>query len=83
MTCHIWDIKIKNPHTWGSVSARGLEPPTNGLKGRCPQTASPIQELTRFAPVYWTSGEESLLDTFFKGLSTQKHPMDLLHICLL
>ena len=31
----MWDgVKI-NPHLWGLMSAKGLEPLTNGLKGHC------------------------------------------------
>jgi len=48
------------------MSAAGLEPATNGLKGQSPQCASPIQEPTLFTPVHWTVDKESLLDTYLK-----------------
>jgi len=44
------------------VSAKGLEPLTNGLKGQHPENAAPIQWPTLFAPVHWTGGKESTLD---------------------
>ena len=50
----------------GPVSAAGIEPATNGLKGQSPQCASPSQEPTLFTPVHWTVDEESLLDAYFK-----------------
>jgi hypothetical protein len=61
------------------VSVEGLEPSTNGLKGRTPCHASSNQEPSRITPVHWTIGEKSLLEYFIKGLSTRKQPMDLLH----
>jgi hypothetical protein len=48
------------------VSAKGLEPLANGLKGQPPENASPIQWPTRFAPVHWTGGKESALDAILK-----------------
>jgi hypothetical protein len=61
------------------MSAEGLEPSTNGLKGQSSQLFSPVQEPAHFDPVHWMDHAESLLDAVFKGLSTIKRPMDLLH----
>jgi hypothetical protein len=59
------------------MSAERLELSTNGLKGRRPQPAFSIQEPALIAYVHWTDHAESLLDAVFKGLSTNKRPMDL------
>jgi hypothetical protein len=48
------------------MSAAGIEPATNGLKGQIRVCASPIQEPITFVPVHWTIVEVSLLDAVFK-----------------
>jgi hypothetical protein len=48
------------------MSAAGIEPATNGLKGQIRVCASPIQEPIAFVTVHWTDVEVSLLDAVFK-----------------
>ena len=46
------------------MSVEGLEPSTNGLKGRYLQISSSIQWPALMAMVHWTHSEPSTLETF-------------------
>jgi len=53
------------PYIW-LVSVEGLEPSTNGLKGRILPFAAPIQKTALFDTIHWSDGRKSLLDVIIK-----------------